>query len=549
MTIRLFMVFMLSVLLTTGAHASKIFIPMDSVGQKNHLKAYGIAYAALQEGVKVDWLLNYKNGSFGMNYDAGIELLCKQRGVSYKKMTDKDYAVIVKLVGKPNYNGAVVKLEKAPKIAVYTPVNKEPWDDAVTLALTYAEIPFDKIYVDEVLAGDLDKYDWLHLHHEDFTGQYGKFWPQFHNTEWYKNDQRTAEALAAKHGYKKVSQMQVAVVKKIRDFVGSGGNMFAMCSATETFDIALAAEGTDISDTVFDGDITDPYAQSKLDFSRCFAFRDFTVITNPFQYGHSNIDNTNTRTVQPENDYFDLVPFPAKLDPVPAMLTQNHTSHIKGFMGQTTAFRKEVIKPDVLVMGDRIQVGPTVVMEGAVTLKDRTTGKDVPNIPANSKNDHYLQDYEARYIHGEYGKGTWTFYGGHDPEAYRHMVNDPATDLARHPNSPGYRLILNNVLCPAAKRQIVPTVVCCDSISKTEKTDHVPTMANPIKIYPNPANNELIISAGVTITSINIFNTKGEEVFKHTYNSEKISVDMDGLPSGMYLIKVNGEYAGKVVKN
>lgn len=471
-----------------------------------------------------------------MDYKPGIEQMCRQRGVRYTKMADKQYALIVKQIARPGFNGAVVKLEKAPKIAVYTPLNKEPWDDAVTLALTYAEIPFDKIYVDGVLAGDLDKYDWLHLHHEDFTGQYGKFWGQFRNAEWYMNDQRTAEAMAAKHGFKKVSQMQLAVVKKIRDFVGSGGNMFAMCSATETFDIALAAEGTDICDIPFDGDPIDPNAQSKLDFSKCFAFKDFTVSQNPYEYRHSNIDNTTTRMVQKDNDFFNLLSFPAKLDPVPAMLCQNHTTTIKGFMGQTTAFRKDVIKPNVLVMGDRIQAGI------------------LPTTNTNTKNNYYLKDYEARYIHGEYEKGTWTFYGGHDPEDYQHMIYNPVTDLRQHKNSPGYRLILNNVLCPAAKRQVVPTIVCCDSISRVEKNaplspDNVPTVTNPVKIYPNPSNNELIISSGNKIENITVFNTQGVEVFKRTYNSEKVSIDMEDLPAGMYLIKVNGEYAGKVVKN
>ncbi len=515
---RLLIVFILSVFLTTNAFASRIFIPMDSVGQTNHLKAYGIAYAALLEGLKVDWLLNYKSGSFAMDYKQSIELMCKQRGVRYQKMTDKQYALIVKQITNPSFNGAVVKLEKAPKIAVYTPLNKEPWDDAVTLALTYAEIPFDKIYVDGVLAGDLDKYDWLHLHHEDFTGQYGKFWGQFKNAEWYMNDQRTAEATAAKHGFKKVSQMQLAVVKKIRYFVGSGGNMFAMCSATETFDIALAADGIDICDIPFDGDPIDPMAQSKLDFTKCFAFKNFTISTNNMEYKRSDIDDTYNRVQLKEKDFFNLVNFPAKLDQTPAMLCQNHTSAVKGFMGQTTAFRNEVIKPNVLVMAD--------------------------NKLAN----------EARYLHGEYGKGTWTFYGGHDPEDYQHSIGAPATDLSLHKNSPGYRLILNNVLCPAAKRQVVPTVVCCDSISKADKpisqaSDNAPTATSNVKIYPNPSNNELIVSSGNKIENITIFNTKGAEVFNKSYHSEKVSIDMDDLPAGMYLIKVNGEYAGKVVKN
>jgi len=399
------------------AYAAKIFIPMDADGQTNHLKAYGVAYAALKANIPVDWLLNYKGGSFGIDEVESIERMCKLRGVSYEIVSDAQYGGILNEIADPDFNGDIIKLEKAPKIAVYTPPNKEPWDDAVTLVLTYAEIPFDKLYDDEVLADDLAKYDWLHLHHEDFTGQYGKFWSQFRNAAWYQNDQKSAEAMAAKHGYKKVSQLQLAVAKKIRDFVAGGGYMFAMCSATDTYDIALAADGVDICDVPFDGDAMDPQAQQKLDYTKCFAFKDFRLVTNPYEYEYSDIDNTNYRHVPMNTDYFTLFTFSAKFDPVPSMLCQDHTTTIKGFMGQTTSFRKEVLKSSVLVMGD---------------FK-----------PAN----------EARYIHGEYGKGTWTFYGGHDPEDYEHHVGDPPTDLSLHPNSPGYRLILNNVLFPAAKKK------------------------------------------------------------------------------------------------
>lgn len=399
--------------------ASKIFIPMDAEGQAAHLKAYGIAFAALKANIPVDWLLNYKGGSFGLDQVESIERMCKLRGVSYEIMSDAQYMGVLNEIANPDFNGDIIKLEKVPKIAVYTPPNKEPWDDAVTLVLTYAEIPFDKVYDDAVLADDLAKYDWLHLHHEDFTGQYGKFWWQFHNEAWYQNDQKSAEAMAAKHGYKKVSQLKLAVAKKIRDFVAGGGYLFAMCSATDSYDIALAADGVDICAEPFDGDPMDPNAQQKLDFTKCFAFKDFTLVKDPIHYEYSNIDNTEPRMgIVPMNiDYFSLFTFSAKFDPVPAMLCQNHTNTIKGFMGQTTAFRKEVLKSSVLVMGDYK--------------------------PAN----------EARYIHGEYGKGTWTFYGGHDPEDYQHMIHDPVTDLSLHPTSPGYRLILNNVLFPAAKKK------------------------------------------------------------------------------------------------
>ncbi|MBX2907648.1 MAG: hypothetical protein KF744_16505 [Taibaiella sp.] len=409
----------LALLITCSpSRANKIFIPMDAEGQVAHLKAYGIAYAALQGGLQLDWLLNYKGGSFGMDQVEGVERMCKLRGVSYEVMSDAEYDGIVQSILDPDFNGDVIKLEKAPKIAVYTPPNKEPWDDAVTLVLTYAEIPFDKVYDDEVLKGDLAKYDWLHLHHEDFTGQYGKFWYSFHNEAWYQHDQKTAEESAKKHGFKKVSQLKLAIAQKIRDFTAGGGYLFAMCSATDSYDIALAAEGVDICESMFDGDGMDPNAQKKLDYSKCFAFKDFQLVTSPMHYEYSTIDNTEFRTAIPMNiDYFSLFTFSAKFDPVPAMLCQNHTTTIKGFMGQTTAFRKEVLKSSVLVMGE------------------------------------FKPSNEARYIHGEYGKGTWTFYGGHDPEDYQHMIHDPVTDLNLHPTSPGYRLILNNVLFPAAKKK------------------------------------------------------------------------------------------------
>ena len=400
-----------------GAHASRLFIPMDAEGQANHLKAYGIAYAAMQAGLPVDWLLNYKGGSFAMDDAESLVRMCKLRGVTYEIMGEAEYNAIIVEIANPDYNGDVIKLEKAPKIAVYTPPNKEPWDDAVTMALTYAEIPFEKVYDDEVLADDLHKYDWLHLHHEDFTGQYGKFYASYRNAEWYQRDQKTLEAMAAKHGFKKVSQLKLAIAKKIKDFVSGGGYMFAMCSATDSYDIALAAEGVDICADMYDGDPADPNAQSKLDFTKCLAFKDFTLFADPYHYEYSNIDNTEFRRVNPKLDYFNLFTFSAKFDPVPAMLCQDHTTTIKGFMGQTTAFRKEVLKSSVLVMGD--------------------------NKAAN----------EARYIHGEFGKGTWTYYGGHDPEDYQHMIGDPKTELSLHPNSPGYRLILNNVLFPAAKKK------------------------------------------------------------------------------------------------
>lgn len=414
--IHIFCLILLS-LFNIKSRAARIFIPMDAEGQKNHLKAYGVAFAALQINVPVDWLLNYRGGSFVFDQNEALERLCKIRGVSFDVISDAQYAVIADKISQPDNNEDIIKLEKAPKIAVYTPPGKLPWDDAVTLVLEFAQIPFDKVYDNEVLDQKLPDYDWLHLHHEDFTGQYGKFWGMYRFAAWYQEDVKMNEGLAQKNGYKKVSKLKLAVAKKIRDFVAGGGYLFAMCSATDSYDIALAAQNTDICDVPFDGDPMSPDAQQQLDFNQCFAFRNFTISTNPSEYEYSNIDNTNYRRVPMESDYFTLFSFSAKFDPVPTMLCQNHTDIVKGFMGQTTTFRKEFIKSSVLIMGE--------------------------NKSAN----------EARYIHGELGKGTWTFYGGHDPEDYRHLVGNPHTDLSLHPTSPGYRLILNNVLFPAAKKK------------------------------------------------------------------------------------------------
>ncbi len=408
-------------LLGNSARAGKLYIPMSADNQSNHLKAYGIAFLALKAGMPVDWLLNYDGGAFAMDQNAELEKTCKLRGVDYTVIADAQYDGIVQKIGDPDFNGDVIKLEKAPKIAVYTPKSKLPWDDAVTMALEYAEIPYDKVYDDELLEDKLHEYDWLHLHHEDFTGQYGKFWSQYQGAKWYVEDVKTQEAMATKHGFKKVSQLKLAVAKKIQGFVAGGGYLFAMCSATDSYDIALAAEGVDICDVPFDGDPVEPQAQQKLNFASCFAFKDFMIDVNPADYEYSNIDNCppplGNRRVSPTSDYFSLFTFSAKFDPVPTMLCQNHTTTIKGFMGQTTAFHKEVLKSNVLVMGEN------------------------------------KAENEARYIHGEYGKGTFTFYGGHDPEDYQHMIEDPHTDLSLHPTSPGYRLILNNVLFPAAKKK------------------------------------------------------------------------------------------------
>nr|WP_316787320.1 asparagine synthetase B [Pedobacter frigiditerrae] len=386
-------------------------------GQKNHLKAYGIAYWSIKQQADVDWLLNYRGGSFLVKYAKVVEDECKVRGVSYEILADGKVNAILNEINNPDVNMEMVKLEKTPKIAVYSPKSKLPWDDAVTLVLTYAEIPYDIIYDDEILKDKLTSYDWLHLHHEDFTGQYGRFWSSFRNATWYREDVKYQEAAAKRNGFKKVSEMKLAVAKHIKEFCAGGGFLFAMCSGTDSFDIALAAEGIDIAESMFDGDGTDVNAQQKLDYSKSVAFKDFRLDMNPERYEFSDIDATQTRNFNESNDYFTLFDFSAKWDLVPTMLTQDHDKVIKGFMGQTTAFKKNLVKPNVTVLGE--------------------------NKGGN----------EVRYLHGEIGKGQFTFYGGHDPEDYQHQVNDPPTDLSLHPNSAGYRLILNNVLFPAAKKK------------------------------------------------------------------------------------------------
>lgn len=407
---------LLVLLMHRPAFSAQILIPMDDT-QTNHLKAYGIAYWVLQGGIEINWLLNYSGGSFMFPQSQRFETEMKLRGVSYTVVSEAQAGQIVNEILDPQVNEDVVKLEKVPKMCVYSPKDKRPWDDAVTLALTYAEIPYDIIYDEEIVQGKLNLYDWLHLHHEDFTGQYGKFYNMYRNAPWYQEQQRSMESMAHKLGFAKVSQMKLAVAKSIKEFVAGGGFLFTMCSGTDTYDIALSAEGLDICESMYDGDGTTPDYNSKLDFSKTFAFRDYKLSTNPLEFRFSNIDVTTTRRVPRDEDVFTLFDFSAKWDPVPTMLCQNHMQVIKGFMGHTTAFNKNVIKPDVVIMGE--------------------------NKAAN----------EAKYIHGDFGKGTWTFYGGHDPEDYQHLVGDPPTDLNLHPNSPGYRLILNNVLFPAAKKK------------------------------------------------------------------------------------------------
>lgn len=412
------LIFLILSVVSLRVNAAYLVIPMDET-QKNHLKAYGVAYKALTMEYDVDWMLNYKGGAFSMRASEEMENLCRLRGVSYYMVSDEQYGGIVAEIAQPEVNQDVVKLQKAPKIAVYSPKNKMPWDDAVTLVLTYAEIPYDVVYDEEVLNGVLPLYDWLHLHHEDFTGQFGKFWASYRNQQWYIDDVRMQNETARRLGYGKVSQLKLAVVKKIRDFVDGGGFMFAMCSAPDSFDIALAAEGVDICENMFDGDAMDSDAQTKLDYSKCFAFTDFHIVTDPYTYEISDIDVpiSRSRRFNEKNDFFVLFDFSAKWDWIPTMLTQNHSKVIHGFMGQTTAFMKKFVKSNVIVLGE------------------------------NKSAD------EVRYIHGTYGKGTWSFLGGHDPEDYSHYIGDPVTDLDLYPNSCGYRLILNNILFPAAKKE------------------------------------------------------------------------------------------------
>jgi hypothetical protein len=407
----------LLILITFSAKASFILLPMDETTQQNHLKAYGITYWCLDKKYKASWLLNYRGGSFLLPDAEEIRKECQIRGVSFEVLSDSETNSILDEISSPSQNMENVILEKAPKVAVYTPKGKQPWDDAVTLVLTYAEIPFTPIYDEEVLSDGLLLYDWLHLHHEDFTGQYGKFFGAYRNAPWYIEQKKVAENLATKLGYSKVSEEKLAVSKKIRDFVIGGGFMFAMCSATDSFDIALSAEGIDICEPMFDGDASEGNYQTKIDFSKTFAFKDFILDRKPEHYEFSSIDMTEKRQVPMEKDYFTLMEFSAKWDVIPSMLCQNHTQLVKGFMGQTTAFDRELIKTNVLVLGEN------------------------------------LINEEARYIHGQKGKGFFTFYGGHDPEDYQHKVGDEPTVLDLHPNSPGYRLILNNVLFPAAKKK------------------------------------------------------------------------------------------------
>lgn len=398
-----------------GVAQARLLVPMDLV-QNDHLKAYGLAYWVLERGQTVEWLLNYRGGAFLLPDSDRTERKARLMGVNLERLAATQVEEIYTTIEASNME--VVLLETAPRVAIYTPPTSEPWDDAVTLALTYAEIDYTTLYDQEVLAGALDNYDWLHLHHEDFTGQYGRFYAGFHTAAWYQARQALYEKMAHEAGFDKVSQHKLAVSVAIRSYIARGGFVFAMCSATDTFDIAMAARNTDLCAAIFDGDPMDPQCQSKLDFSQTLAFKDFKLVLNPLVYEFSDIDTSNYRIARgPEVDYFTLFDFSAKHDPVPTMLTQCHVAVVNGFFGQTTGFKRQLIKDAVTIMGE-------------------VEGTD-----------------EVKYIHGQYGRGTFTYFGGHDPEDYQHAVGDPPTNLALHKNSPGYRLILNNILFPAAKKK------------------------------------------------------------------------------------------------
>jgi hypothetical protein len=417
MQLKKILILLFSVMILGKTKASDhLLIPMDYT-QSDHLRAYGIAYWVLEYGIEVEWLLNYRGGSFIFIATPKFEEEMLIRGVKYERISAGQKTGILAQVTSEDANMDAVKLEKPPKVAVYSPKRAQPWDDAVTLVLTYAQIPYDVVYDGEVLDDSLVKYDWLHLHHEDFTGQYGRFYASYRNQQWYMDQVNEAEEIARRYGYKKVSKLKLAVATKIYDFCDNGGFLFAMCSATDSYDIAIAAAETDICDVMFDGDPPAANAQQALNFTNTLAFENFELVMNPMIYEFADIDANMNRRVPKELDYFTLFDFSAKWDPVPTMLCQNHTSTVKGFMGQTTAFYTQFLKKDVLVMGELKAYG------------------------------------EARYIHGNLGKGMWTYYGGHDPEDYQHIVGEEPTDLALHPTSPGYRLILNNILFPAAKKK------------------------------------------------------------------------------------------------
>lgn len=478
------------IMLLAPLRADYILVPMDD-SQTNHLKSYGIAFWALKSHQQVQWLLNYEGGSFLFSGIEGVEKKMNTEGVFYKKLSLAEGNELVQSLEQSEEMVDVVTLRRAPKIAVYAPKQSEVWDDAVFRALSYADIPFDQIYDEEILEGKLETYDWVHLHHEDFTGQHGKLYGSYRSVAWYKKYVSGAEEAAEKFGYQKVSQMKLGVAQKIQTFIEKGGHMFAMCSATDTYDIALAAHGTDICEEMFDGDAADPLAQKELDFNNTLAFTDFSLVGSPYQYEFSNIDANLGRRIHEHVDYFTLRQYPAKSQPVHAMLTQNHELRIKGFMGATTAFRSSLIKEGVDVLAET----------------------------------QFEESSEARYIFGQFGKGSWAFYGGHDPEDYKHYVGEETIDLAEVPNSPGYRIIFNNIFFPATG---------------------IIDLSHSLTVFPNPVRNLLNIQMDTPMEGtlhISLFDNIGrlhmEKEARKTTEYWEHSIDIQHLPEGVYFLRIH----------
>jgi hypothetical protein len=404
----------------TAPLSASLLIPMDDA-QSDHLKAYGLAYRAVQAGGRVEWFLNYRGGSFLLPDADAVRRDAALNGIAVEPVGDDALLGIRGEIAANNMDA--IPLEKAPRVAVYVAPNAAPWDDAVTMALQYAGIPFDKVWDPEVLNGGLARCDWLHLHHEDFTGQYSKFYLIYTGAPWLADMvQRNSDA-ARTLGFPSVPELKKAVARTIRGYVENGGFLFAMCTATETIDLALAAEHVDIAASFADGTPADPNADAKLDWSKAIAFTGGRVEPNPMIASFSDIDGhqVNAGPRRQPLGAFTLFNFSAKIDPVPTMLVQSHRQVIPDFYGLTTSFLRTRLKPADILLADET---------GAPWVK---------------------------YIHGDLGKGTWTFFGGHDPEDPQHQIGDPPTDLSLHPHSAGYRLILNNVLFPAAKKRELKT--------------------------------------------------------------------------------------------
>lgn len=402
-------------LVTPAAWSQQLLVPMDDA-QTDHLRAYGLTWWSLQtpREYECQWLLNYRFGSFMVPDRPDVRDRAAELGVSVEPVDAAAMAEIDAVIERSNMQR--LHLTKAPTIAVYTPSYTEPWDDAVTLALTYAQVEYDTVWDREVIHGALAEYDWLHLHHEDFTGNYAKFFSTFADEPWYRRQVIESRRAAEKLGFPDVQTCKKAVAATIARWVAEGGFLFAMCSAADSLDIALATQGVDIVCAPVDGTPMDPQAQEKLDTSATLAFEDFRLVTDPMTPEVADIDVSPGRTAMVSHgEVFELFEFSARQDPIPTMLTQCHVGQVADFLGQTTAFRRDTLKDRVVVLGD---------------------------FPGRDK---------VKYIHGSYVKGTFTYLAGHDPEDYAHIIGEDATDLSLHRHSPGYRLILNNILFPAAR--------------------------------------------------------------------------------------------------